>query len=167
MDYEGSVTEEDRDRVAEHAQRANDYVRQVVDSEDTVYRELEAGVDLAHGSISGIIDCLVLSDDRATVVDYKTGHVDETKLDQKSEYYLPQLEAYALMVAAFDDNLPVKTELYFTDIEVDTGAEFSAGAGTGSLGELKSDLDRRLCKQINAQTDATITFDDGISTPER
>ncbi|MFC7230015.1 UvrD-helicase domain-containing protein (plasmid) [Salinirubellus salinus] len=153
MDYEGAVTEDDRDRVAEHAQRANGYVRHVVDSDDAVYRELKASVELAHGSISGIVDCLVLGDETATVVDYKTGRVDESKLEQKTEYYQPQLEAYALMVAAFDDR-PVTTSLYFTEIEADTGVEFSAGSGDGSLGELKSSLDRRLREEIEAQIKA-------------
>lgn len=164
MDYDGSVTEEDRDRVAEHAQRANDYVRHVSDSEDAVYRELQAGVELDHGSISGIIDCLVLGDDAATVVDYKTGYVDESKLDQKTEYYQPQLEAYALMVAAFDDGRPVGTILYFTEVESATGADFSPDSGTGSVGELKRSLDRRLCQEIEAQTEATFPF--GEETPE-
>jgi ATP-dependent helicase/nuclease subunit A len=164
MDYEGAVTADDRDRVAEHAQRANSYVRHVADSDDVVYRELEASVELAHGSISGIIDCLVLGDETATVVDYKTGHVDETKLEQKTEYYQPQLEAYALMVAAFDDDRPVTTSLYFTEIEADTGVEFSTGSGDGSLGELKSSLDRRLREEIESQTQAE--FDTEDRTPD-
>jgi ATP-dependent helicase/nuclease subunit A len=164
MDYEGAMTADDRDRVAEHAQRANGYVRHVADSDDVVYRELEASVELAHGSISGIIDCLVLGDETATVVDYKTGHVDETKLEQKTEYYQPQLEAYALMVAAFDDDRPVTTSLYFTEIEADTGVEFSTGSGDGSLGELKSSLDRRLREEIESQTQAE--FDTEDRTPD-
>ena len=164
MEYEGAVTEEDRDRVAEHAQRGNSYVRHVADSDDAVYRELKASVELAHGSISGIIDCLVLGDEAATVVDYKTGRVDESKLEQKTEYYQPQLEAYALMVAAFDDGRPVTTSLYFTEIEADTGVEFSTGGGDGSLGELKLDLDRRLREEIEAQTQAE--FETADRTPE-
>jgi len=99
------------------------------------------------------------------VVDYKTGHVDETKLEQKTEYYQPQLEAYALMVAAFDDDRPVTTSLYFTEIEADTGVEFSTGSGDGSLGELKSSLDRRLREEIEAQTQAEFDTEDRTLGP--
>jgi ATP-dependent helicase/nuclease subunit A len=164
MDYEGTVTDDDRDRVSEHAQRANGYVHDVAETDDAVYRELKASVDLTHGSISGIIDCLVLSDEAATVIDYKTGQVDEAKLDQKTEYYQPQLEAYALMVAAFDDNQPVTTSLYFTEIETETSAEFSPGSGNGSLGELKKSLDRQLREEVEAQT--PVEFASEGSTPE-
>ncbi|SFR47333.1 ATP-dependent helicase/nuclease subunit A [Halogeometricum rufum] len=167
MDYEGAVTEDDRARVAEHARRANDYVRTVTDSDDAVYRELQAGVDLAHGTIAGIVDCLVLGDETATVVDYKTGHVDESKLQQKAEYYQPQLEAYALMVAAFDDDRPVTTRLYFTERDVDSGAEFGTGSGSGSLEELEARLDRRLCEEIEAQTEATLASETGNPSSDR
>lgn len=166
MDYEGTVTEEDCDRVAEHAQRANGYVRQVTRGEDAVYRELQADVELANGSVSGIIDCLVLGENAATVIDYKTGHVDASKLDQKTEYYQPQLEAYALMVAAFDDDRPVSTNLYFTEVEAETGAEFTTGGGTGSLGDLRVGLDQRLCDEIEAQTEATFPSREEISESE-
>lgn len=152
MNYDGEITEEDRDRVAKHARRAIDYVRYVADNDDAVYHELEADVELAHGFISGIIDCLILGDKTATVIDYKTGCVDKSKLKHKTEYYQPQLEAYALMASEFDDERPVETSLYFTEIEVDSGVEFSSGSGDGSLGELKSSLDRRLREEIEAQT---------------
>ena len=167
MEYEGAVTEDDLHRVAEHAQRAKDYVRHVAENDNAVYRELKASVELAHGSISGIIDCLVLGDETATVVDYKTGHVDESKLEQKTKYYQPQLEAYALMVAAFDDNRPVTTSLYFTEIEADTAVEFSTGSGDGSLGELKSSLDRQLREEIEAQTQAEFDIQEETSVTDR
>ena len=98
------------------------------------------------------------------MVDYKTGRIDESKLEQKTEYYQPQLEAYALMVAAFDDSRPVTTSLFFTEIEANTDVEFSTESGDGSLGELKSSLDRRLREEIEAQTQAE--FDTEGRTPE-
>jgi len=76
-------------------------------------------------------------------------------------------DAAAVDRAAFDDDRPVTTSLYFTEIDTDSGAEFSAGGGTGSLEELRSSLDRRLCQEIEAQTDATFAAETGSEASNR
>lgn len=156
MDYDGPVAEADRDRIAEHARRGNAHVRRIAGDDDAVYRELDAAVELEHGRISGIIDCLVVGDDSSTVVDYKTGSVDESKLDRKVAYYRPQLEAYALMVGEFDPARSVETRLFFTEVEAKWGTTFDGESGPGSLRELAAELDERLCTEIEAQLGLSI-----------
>ncbi len=47
----------------------------------------------------GIIDKLIIVNDRAIIVDYKTDNVDEKIIDDKIENYLPQLLFYSLLVS--------------------------------------------------------------------
>ena len=63
--------------------------------------------------LQGVVDCAMVDDDGITVIDFKTDYVMEETLSDKTEYYRPQIEAYADAMQRIYQ-LPVKESwLYF------------------------------------------------------
>ena len=62
--------------------------------------------------LQGVVDCALLEPDGITIVDFKTDHVTEKTLIQRTEYYRPQLEAYSEALSRIYE-LPVKKRLLY------------------------------------------------------
>ncbi|WEL28043.1 UvrD-helicase domain-containing protein [Haloferax volcanii] len=154
QEYDHEITAEDRERVARHAQRCIAHVDDVSGEDGSVYREFPASVELAHGTISGLIDCLVVDED-LTIVDYKTGRVTERSVEKRATQYGPQLEAYALMTHEFDPDRPVKTQLYFSELDAVSERSFTTGDGSDSLSVLRTSLNERIRSVIEARLDVS------------
>ena len=45
--------------------------------------------------LQGVVDCAMVEEDGITVIDFKTDHVTEETVDEKTEHYRPQVRAYA------------------------------------------------------------------------
>lgn len=54
----------------------------------------------------GIIDKLILEDNKFTIIDYKTDDISVTEINERAENYLPQLEFYSYIVNRFFDKNP-------------------------------------------------------------
>ena len=71
----------------------------------------------------GVVDCALVEEDGITVIDFKTDHVTEETLAQKTEHYRPQVVAYAAALKRIFRK-PVKASyLYF--FRLDRFAEIS------------------------------------------
>ena len=63
--------------------------------------------------LQGVVDCAMVDDDGITVIDFKTDYVTEETLSAKTDYYRPQVEAYADAMHRIYQ-LPIKESwLYF------------------------------------------------------
>jgi ATP-dependent helicase/nuclease subunit A len=67
--------------------------------------------------IQGIIDMLVKTPDGLIVIDFKTDHIDSSKLRQKSEHYAPQLKWYCKAVGEILDVKNVAGWLCFLSVD--------------------------------------------------
>lgn len=63
--------------------------------------------------IQGIVDMLVKTPDGLIVIDFKTDHIDSSKLQQRSEHYAPQLKWYCKAAGEILDVKNVAGWLYF------------------------------------------------------
>ena len=73
--------------------------------------------------LTGVIDRLILRDDRIDIIDYKTdrSESDPGRLAGLVEHYRPQLTAYAEAVAAMSFGKPIHSWLLLTDPELASG----------------------------------------------
>jgi ATP-dependent helicase/nuclease subunit A len=110
------LTDADRERVHEHAQRAVEYVddRHAAWAPEATYDEFYVTAEFERGEIGGYIDHLVVTDDAHHVIDYKTNDVNAAGAEEKAEYYRTQMEAYAVALGQQDPDRAVTATLYFT-----------------------------------------------------
>ena len=67
--------------------------------------------------LQGVVDCALLEADGITVLDFKTDYVTEETVDQRTEYYRPQLETYCEALSRIYER-PVKAAyLYFFKLD--------------------------------------------------
>ena len=87
-----------------------------------VYRELPFSYAQEAQLVSGIIDRVVLFGDEASpqavVFDYKTDRIAVGEIEQRAEFYRPQLEAYRLGVQALFGIAPKNTILELCFLEI-------------------------------------------------
>ncbi|MFH0736852.1 MAG: UvrD-helicase domain-containing protein [bacterium] len=69
-----------------------------LDSYNTFFNEYELYKYHNDFYLYGIIDRLIIEDDKIIVVDYKTNRREANSFDSKVEYYLPQLKFYGYLV---------------------------------------------------------------------
>jgi len=105
----------------------SDLGRLIRDSENTVLREwpftyAASASDLYPALkncteekiiIQGIVDMLVKTSDGLIVIDFKTDHIDSSKLQQRSEHYAPQLKWYCKAAGEILDVKNITGWLYF------------------------------------------------------
>ena len=66
--------------------------------------------------LQGVVDCALLEPDGITVLDFKTDYVTEKTVDQRADYYRPQLETYCEALSRIY-KLPIKAAyLYFFEL---------------------------------------------------
>ncbi len=63
--------------------------------------------------LQGVVDCCLLDEDGATVIDYKTDRVDAAGAAQRARGYLPQLEAYAWALSRVTGKAVRRRIVYF------------------------------------------------------
>ncbi|BFU45753.1 UvrD-helicase domain-containing protein [Krasilnikovia sp. MM14-A1004] len=88
--------------VSQHAELISDLARSALEA-DVVqraatrphWRETYVGTTIDDKVLEGIIDLLYRDDDGLVIVDYKTDAVPSSALDQRVDYYRPQMAAYA------------------------------------------------------------------------
>ena len=116
-DATGPLTEDLRQRVAAHASRGIAYVDQQIEdvSVDQQYDELYVTAEFDNGEITGFIDHLVVTPEQYHIIDYKTGAVDETGIEEDAAYYQHQLKAYAVALHQQNPHRRVQASLVFTD----------------------------------------------------
>ncbi len=64
-------------------------------------KEYEINKVVENYYFTGIIDKLVIEPDKILIIDYKTNNVNEQNINEKIEYYLPQLKFYSFLVGSF------------------------------------------------------------------
>ena len=63
--------------------------------------------------LQGVVDCAILEEDGITVLDFKTDYVTQKTIDDRAEYYRPQLEAYSDALSRIYEK-PIKSRcIYF------------------------------------------------------
>ncbi len=78
------------------------------------YSEYEINVIIENYYFMGIIDKLIIEDDKIIIIDYKTNSVTIDKVEEKIEYYLPQLKFYAYLVRSlFKEEKEIYVKLIF------------------------------------------------------
>ncbi|MFW6303650.1 MAG: PD-(D/E)XK nuclease family protein, partial [Candidatus Sumerlaeota bacterium] len=78
--------------------------------------ELAACDDTERLRVQGIIDCLVETDDRLVLIDYKTDRFPVEALDERVRKYRPQMHLYKLALERVYGDLPVDAWLYFLSV---------------------------------------------------
>ena len=63
--------------------------------------------------LQGVVDCFFEEDGELVVVDFKTDHVSCAQLDERAEYYRPQLEAYSMALTRVMGKKVKEKVLYF------------------------------------------------------
>ncbi len=63
--------------------------------------------------LQGVVDCAVIDDDGITVIDFKTDYVTPETLDQRTQHYAPQVEAYAQALERIYQKPVKEAVLYF------------------------------------------------------
>jgi ATP-dependent helicase/nuclease subunit A len=63
--------------------------------------------------LQGAVDCWYDTPEGLVIVDYKTDRVTEKTVDERAEFYAPQLRAYALALTAVTGRPVMRTVLYF------------------------------------------------------
>mgnify|MGYP000414933268 FL=1 len=116
-DATGDLTEDLQQRVATHASRGIAYVDEQIEdaSVDQQYDELYVTAAFDNGEITGFIDHLIVTPARYHIIDYKTGTVDESGIEEDATYYQNQLKAYAVALHQHDPHRQVRASLVFTD----------------------------------------------------
>ena len=116
-DATGTLTEDLRQRVATHASRGIAYVDQQIEdvSVDQQYDELYVTAEFDNGEITGFIDHLIVTPEQYHIIDYKTGAVDETGIEEDAAYYQHQMKAYAVALHQQNPHRRVQASLVFTD----------------------------------------------------
>jgi ATP-dependent helicase/nuclease subunit A len=64
------------------------------------YNEYEINKVIDNYYFIGIIDKLIIEDNKIIIIDYKTNNVNSSNINEKVEYYVPQLKFYSFLVAA-------------------------------------------------------------------
>lgn len=67
--------------------------------------------------LQGVVDCAMVDQDGITVIDFKTDHVTEETLANRTEYYRPQLEAYADAMSRIYQRPIRESWLYFFQLD--------------------------------------------------
>jgi len=65
------------------------------------YNEFEINKIVENYYFTGIIDRLIVKDDKIIIADYKTNNVNLQNIDSKIEYYTPQLKFYAYLAGSY------------------------------------------------------------------
>ena len=66
--------------------------------------------------MQGVVDCALIETDGITVIDFKTDSVKEESLEQKKQYYMPQIETYVQAMERIYERPVKKKILYFFSI---------------------------------------------------
>lgn len=85
-----------------------------------VHRRAQRGADGVEERLTGVIDRLVIRDQRVDIIDYKTNRLggEAAVRENLIAHYRPQLAAYREAVAALYPGFAVRTWLLFTDPEL-------------------------------------------------
>jgi len=76
--------------------------------------EFEAYLKEEDFYLFGILDKLIIDENKLMIVDYKTDNIDEDQIKKRAERYLPQLKFYAYIVSRlFSKSLPIEGRLVF------------------------------------------------------
>jgi ATP-dependent helicase/nuclease subunit A len=67
--------------------------------------------------VYGIIDRMIVENEIVHIIDYKSNQVDKNNIDSKTDYYLPQMEAYKSAVQKIYPERNIKTYLLFTAMD--------------------------------------------------
>jgi ATP-dependent helicase/nuclease subunit A len=145
-EVEYDLTDADRERVHNHAERAIEYVnaRHGEWAPEVSYDELSVTAEFERGEVSGQIDHLAVTEDAHHVVDYKTNDVDADEVEEKAEYYRTQMEAYAVALAQQDPERAVSATLYFTTPGLAETCEWSPAEVTVLADEFEGEIEREL-----------------------
>ena len=76
--------------------------------------EVQLGADVAGARLNGVIDRLILTPDRALIVDYKTNRLVPNTASDCPEGILRQMGAYSEMLAAVYPNHVIETAILWT-----------------------------------------------------
>jgi ATP-dependent helicase/nuclease subunit A len=125
-------------RVTQHARRGIEYVEaQAADTTvEQQYDELYVTAEFEQGEIAGYIDHLLITPGEYHIIDYKTGSVDRTEVDEDAEYYANQMKAYAVALHQQETGRNVRVSLVFTDI----GEAWETSWTADELGTIKDSL---------------------------
>lgn len=78
------------------------------------YNEYEINLIIKNYYFMGIIDKLIIEDDKITIIDYKTNNITINNVNDKLNYYLPQLKFYAYLVKSlFKEKKEIYVKLIF------------------------------------------------------
>ncbi len=67
--------------------------------------------------LQGVVDCAIIEDDGITVLDFKTDYVTDQTIDQRTEYYRPQVAAYADALTRIYGLPVMESLLYYFSME--------------------------------------------------
>ena len=144
---EGELTDADRARVREHAERAMAYVDALHANHtvESTYDELYVTAEFDTGEVAGLIDHLVVTPEAYHIVDYKTNDIGPAAVPEKAAYYRTQMEAYAVALHQHNPDKRLTATLYFT-----TPAEPHRFTWTPSeLATLTTDLETELLARVD------------------
>ena len=60
---------------------------------------------------------MIVENEIVHIIDYKSNQVDKNNIDSKTDYYLPQMEAYKSAVQKIYPERNIKTYLLFTAMD--------------------------------------------------
>ncbi len=129
-------------RVRTHAEYGIEYVREQAVTDDAThqYDELYVTAQFERGEIAGYIDHLIVSSDAYHIIDYKTGSMAESDLDNDAAYYANQMQAYAIALYQQDPTKRVRISVVFTDIKRSWSAQWDCE----QLAELEQTIEKRI-----------------------
>lgn len=102
------------------------------------YNEYEIYLKENDYFLYGIIDKLIIDDEKAIIIDYKTDDIPAEKIGERSENYLPQLEFYSYIVGRF---FPVVSNIDLRLIFIKHPEKpFTKSIKRANLGEISGNL---------------------------
>ena len=66
--------------------------------------------------LQGVVDCFFEEDGELVVVDFKTDRIGRTQIEERAEYYRPQLEAYSMALMRVMGKKVREKVLYFFSV---------------------------------------------------
>lgn len=141
----------------------NEHVLQFFRSEKTAfirnaeqsYAEIGLQLPLGEDFLFGILDRVVYSDNKWSVVDYKTNNVTLDNFEEiANEKYSTQMSTYALLLQeALGQQSPITVQLYFTKIDAFYSREYSVDDCKSFAEELRQTIQK--IKQFESQLKLT------------